>query len=159
MFQQPHIDKIDIYAKHPYEAKYQFLINKRQSTGLNHFNNSKAFFECSNDIEHISKKMKNTTYIKKRKKLIVLNHCVKSIQFPVFELNAGKHWPGINPYFQNFSTVSFFMKTWNKRVLQQISFNYSSDIEFQEFTNLYKKCTVNPYPFLVTDATLGSDNT
>ena len=31
------IDKIYLYAKDPYEAKYQFLINKRESTGLTHF--------------------------------------------------------------------------------------------------------------------------
>ena len=31
---QPDIDKIYLYAKDPYEAKHQFLINKRESTGL-----------------------------------------------------------------------------------------------------------------------------
>ena len=30
---QPDIDKIYLYAKNPFEAKYQFLINKRESTG------------------------------------------------------------------------------------------------------------------------------
>ena len=40
--QQPHIDKIYLYAKDPYEAKYQFLINKSESKDLKHFNNSKA---------------------------------------------------------------------------------------------------------------------
>ena len=29
---QPDIDKIYLYAKDPYEGKYQFLINKRKST-------------------------------------------------------------------------------------------------------------------------------
>ena len=43
--QQPYIDKIYLYAKDPYEAKYQFLINKRESTGLKHLNRSKAFIE------------------------------------------------------------------------------------------------------------------
>ena len=42
---QPDIDKIDLYAKDPYKAKYQFLINKLESTGLNHFNDLKAFIE------------------------------------------------------------------------------------------------------------------
>ena len=32
---QPDIDKIYLYAKDPYDAKYQFLINKRESTGIN----------------------------------------------------------------------------------------------------------------------------
>ena len=33
-----------------------------------------------------------------------------------------------------------------------------SDIDFQDFMNLYKKCTQNPYSFLVIDTTLASDN-
>ena len=32
---QPDIDKIYLYAKDTYEDKYQFLINKRESIGLN----------------------------------------------------------------------------------------------------------------------------
>ena len=35
----------------------------------------------------------------------------------------------------------FIMKILNKQELQQIGFNYSSDIEFKDFLNLYKKCT------------------
>ena len=35
---QPDIDKIYLYAKDPYEAIYQYLINKRKSTGLKYFN-------------------------------------------------------------------------------------------------------------------------
>ena len=49
------IDKIDLYAKDPYEAKYQFLINRRESTGLKHFNNPKAFTEYSNDMQDVYK--------------------------------------------------------------------------------------------------------
>ena len=39
------------------------------------------------------------------------------------------------------------MKISNKRELQQIAFNRSSDIDFQDFMNLYKKCTAKPYFF------------
>ena len=39
------IDKIYLYAKDLYEPKYQFLINERESTGLRHFNDPKAFIE------------------------------------------------------------------------------------------------------------------
>ena len=56
------------------------------------------------------------------------------------------------------STLYFVMKIPNKRELQQISFNHSSDIDFQDFMNLYKKCTAKPYSFLVIDTTLTSDN-
>ena len=40
---QSDIDKIYLYAKDPYEQKYQYLINKRESVGINHFNDPKAF--------------------------------------------------------------------------------------------------------------------
>ena len=56
------------------------------------------------------------------------------------------------------STHYFVMKIPNKRELQQIAFNNSSHIDFQDFMNLYKKCTVNTYSFLVVDTALALDN-
>ena len=50
---KPDIDKIYLYAKDPYEAKYQLLINKRENTGLKYFNDSKAFLQYSNDMDDI----------------------------------------------------------------------------------------------------------
>ena len=47
--QQPDNDKIYLYAKDPFQAKYQFLINKRESTG------SKVFIEFSNNVDDIYK--------------------------------------------------------------------------------------------------------
>ena len=47
---QPDIDKVYLYAKDLYEAKHQFLINKRESAGLIHFDDQEAFIEYSNDI-------------------------------------------------------------------------------------------------------------
>ena len=52
---QTDIDKIYLYAKDPYEDKYQFLINKKESTGLKHFNDPKAFIEYSNDMQDVYK--------------------------------------------------------------------------------------------------------
>ena len=53
---QPDIDKTYLYLKYPYEAKYQFLINKIESTGLKHFNDPKAFIEYSNDMQDVLQK-------------------------------------------------------------------------------------------------------
>ena len=50
---QPDIDKIYLCAKDLYEPKYQFLINKRESTRLKHFNNPEAFIEYSNDMQDV----------------------------------------------------------------------------------------------------------
>ena len=44
---QPDIDKIYLYAKDRYEAKYQYLINKHGKAGLNHYDDPKAFIEYS----------------------------------------------------------------------------------------------------------------
>ena len=56
------------------------------------------------------------------------------------------------------STHFFIMKIPNKRELQKIALNHSSDIDFQDFMKIYKKCTAEPYSFLVNDTTLPSDN-
>ena len=52
---EPHIDRTYLYAKDPYRAKYQLLINKRESAGLMYLNNLKAFVEYSNDMDDIYK--------------------------------------------------------------------------------------------------------
>ena len=56
------------------------------------------------------------------------------------------------------STHFFIMKVPNKRELQQIALNYSSDIDFKDFMKIYKKCTAKPYSLLVIDRTLSSDD-
>ena len=52
-YNQPNIDKIYLYTKDPYEAKYQYLINKREKVGQNHFDDPKALIEYSNDMQHV----------------------------------------------------------------------------------------------------------
>ena len=69
---QQDIDKIYLYAKDPYEDKYQYLINKRESVRLKHFNDPKAFFEYSNYMHSIYKNIDNYNLNKENKILIVL---------------------------------------------------------------------------------------
>ena len=52
---QPDIDKIYLYGKDPYEAKYQYLINKREGVGIDHFNDPEAFIDYSNDVRDVYK--------------------------------------------------------------------------------------------------------
>ena len=56
------------------------------------------------------------------------------------------------------STHFFIIKIPNKKELQQIALNHSSDIDFKNFIKIHKKCTAEPYSFLVNDTTLSSDN-
>ena len=53
IYNQPDIDKIYLYAKDPYEAKYQYLMIKRKKAGLDHLNDTKAFMEYSNDMQDV----------------------------------------------------------------------------------------------------------
>ena len=76
---QPDIDKTNLYAKDPYEGKYQFIINKRESTRLKHFNNPKAFIEYSNDIEDVYKSIEKYNIGKKRKILIVFDDMIANM--------------------------------------------------------------------------------
>ena len=62
-----------MYTKDPYEAKYQFLINKGKSTGLKHLNDSKAFIEYSNNTQDDYKNIDEYNLSKTSKILIVLD--------------------------------------------------------------------------------------
>ena len=154
---QPDIDKIYLYAKDPYEKKHQYLINKREKVGLNHFNDHKAFMEYSNDMQDVHKNTEDYNPIKKRKILIVFDDMIADM------INNNKLNPIVTELFirgrklnisivfitqSNFkvpkdvrlnSTHFFIMKILNKRELQQIALNHSSDIDFKDFMNIYKK--------------------
>ena len=63
---QPDIDKRYLYAKVPYEAKYQYLTNKREKVELNHYDDPKAFMEYSNDMQDVYKNIEDYNPGKKR---------------------------------------------------------------------------------------------
>ena len=64
---QPDIDKIYLYAKDPYEAKYQHLINKTEGVGFNHFIDPKAFIDYSMTCMMFTRILIVTTLIKQIK--------------------------------------------------------------------------------------------
>ena len=173
---QPDIDKIYLYARDPYKAKYQYLINKCEKVGLDHFNDHKAFMEYSNDVQDVYENIEDYNPGKKRKTLIVFDDMIadmindKKLNPVVTELFIRGRKIGLSlifisqPYLEipkdvklN-STHFFFMKILNKRELQQTALNHSSDIDFKDFMKLYKKCSTEPYSFLVNDRTLLSDD-
>ena len=68
--------EIYLYAKDPYEAKYQFLINKRESIGLKHINDPIAFIEYSNDMQDVYKNIEEYNIGNKSKVLIVFDDMI-----------------------------------------------------------------------------------
>ena len=73
---QPDFDKIYLYAKDPYEKKNQYLINKREKVGLNHFNGPEAFMEYSSDMQDVYKNIEDCNPIKKCKIIIVFDDMI-----------------------------------------------------------------------------------
>ena len=73
---QPDIDKIYLYAKDPHEAKYQFLINKTESTGSKPFNEPRGFIEYSNNIQDVYKNIDKYNLDKESKILIIFNDMI-----------------------------------------------------------------------------------
>ena len=76
IYNQPDIDKIHLYAKDPFEAKYQYLTNKREKVGLNHYDDPKAFIEYSNDMQDVYKNIEEYNLGKKRKVLIAFDNMI-----------------------------------------------------------------------------------
>ena len=165
-----------MYAKDPSEAKYQFLINKRESTGVNHPNDPKAFTEYSNNMYDVYKNIDECNKDKERKMLIVFDDMVadminnKKLNSIVTDLSIRGRRINISLVFimQSYfnvpkdvrlnSTHFFIMKIPNKRELQKIALNHSSGINSEDFIRIYKKCTAELYSLLVNDAALASDN-
>ena len=152
---QPDIDKIYLYAKDPYEVKYQYLINKREKVGLDHFDDPKAFMEYSNDMQYVYKNIEDYNLGKKRKVLIVFDDMIadminnKKLNPIVTKLFIRGRKLNISVAFitQSYfkvrkdvrlnSTNFFIMKIPNKRELQQIALNHSSNIDFKDFIKIF----------------------
>ena len=62
--------------KDPCKGKYQFLINRLESTGLKHLNDSKAFSKSFNDVDDTYKNIEEYNPHKKRKMLIVFDDMI-----------------------------------------------------------------------------------
>ena len=173
---QPDIDKIYLYAKDPYESKYQYLVNKREGVGINHFNVPKAFIDYSNDMNDVYENINDYNPDKEKKILIVFDDIIddmihnKKLNSIVTELFVRGRKLNISlvfitqSYFKvpknvRLNTSHFFIaKIPDERELQQIVINHSSDIITKDTANIYRKCTAEPYSFLVNDTTLASND-
>ena len=143
-----------------------FLIYKREPTGLKHFNDSKPFIGYSNDKDDISENIEEYYPHKKRETLIVYhmiadmlrnkkpNLIVTELIIRDIKLNislvffAQSYLAVLKKIRLNFMHY-FITKIPNNWELQQIAFNQSSDIDFRDITNWYKKCNAKSYSLLV----------
>ena len=73
---QPDIDKISLYAKDPYEAKYQYLIYTREEVDIDQFNDPKAFIKYSSYMRDVYKNISYYNPYKENKILIVFDDMI-----------------------------------------------------------------------------------
>ena len=76
---KPDIDKIYLYAKDPYEAKYQYLINIREKVGIDHPNDPKVYTENSNDMGDVYKNIDEYNPDPENKALIVFDDMIADL--------------------------------------------------------------------------------
>ena len=57
------------------------------------------------------------------------------------------------------STHYLIMKTNNRKELQNIAINHSSDIDYNDLVRICRQCTRKPYSFLIIDTTLPASDT
>ena len=151
---QPDIEKIYLYAKDLYEAKY--LIKIREKVGIDHHNDPRAYIEYSNDMHDVYKNINYYNPDKENKALIVFDDIMtdmisnKMLNSVVTELFVRGRKLNISLVFitQSYfkvpkdvwlNTTHFFIsKISNKRELQQIAINHSSDFSIKDFENIYR---------------------
>ena len=169
--EQHDIDKIYLYARDLSESKYEYLIKNV----IKQVNDPNAFIECSNTMDDVYENIHDYNSSRKRKILIVFDMIAdimanKKFQAIIKELFIRCRKLNISLAFitQSYFSVPkdvrlnsihyLIMKISNKRELQNIAINHSSDIDYDGFIKIYRECTKDPYSFLTIDATLPVSN-
>ena len=163
--EQDNIDKIYLYAKDLNEGNYEFLIKNREDAGIKHSNDSSAFIECSNTMNHIFENIDDHNPIVIRKILIVFDGIiadtmtnkksqavVKQLFIRCRKLNTSlvfitQSYFSVSKDVRLNSTHYLIMKINNRKELQNIAINHSADIDYQDFMKIYRKCTKELYSF------------
>ena len=155
--EQGDIDKIYLHAKDLSKPKYEFLIKKRENTGIKHVNDSNAFIECSNTMDDVNENIDEYNPNRKRKTLIVFDDVVadimkkkkKTFQAIIKELFIRCRKVNISLVFitQSYFSVPkdvrlnlthyLIMKINSKQELQNIALNHSADIDYKYFVKIY----------------------
>ena len=166
-----------MYAKDLKEAKYEFLIKKREDAGIKHLNDSNAFIECSKIMDDIYENINEYNPTTRRKILIVFDDMIadimsnKKVQAVVKELFIRSMKLNISLIFitQSYfsvpkdvrlsSTHYLTIKINNSKELQNIAITHSAEIDYKDFMKIYRECTKEPYSFVTIDTTLPASNT
>ena len=150
-----------MYAKDLEEPKFQFLIKKREQTGIKNLKDPTAFIEYSNNMDDIYNDINDYNKKRKRKVLIVFDdltcHSNKKAQQVLKELFIRCRKLNISLCFLTQSYFSVpkdvrlncihyvIFKLNNKTELQNIAINHSTDADYKDFVKIYRNCTKAPF--------------
>ena len=155
--QRTDIDKIYLYVKDPSKLKYQLLIKGRKKVRIENLKIPKAFVDYSQTIDDVYKNLEDYNPTKKRRVLIAFDDTIAdmksnknlSSKFTELFLRGRKLYISLvfisQSYFKVPKTIRlnathyFIIKIPNKKEVQQIASNHSSDIDFKDFMKLYKE--------------------
>ena len=132
------------------------MIRNRENTGIKHLNDLKVFIECSNTMNDVYEIIDNYNLKRKTKILIVFGDMIadimtnKKFQSIAKELFMRCRKQNISLVFitQSYfslpkdvrlnSTHYLVMKINNRKELQNITTNHSSDIDYKDFMKIYR---------------------
>ena len=164
------IDKMYLYAKDIHEPKHEYLINKREQTGIKNLNDPHDFIEYSDDMNDVLDDINDCNKNRDKKVLIVFDDMIADIEYNknfkqiIKELfyRARKINASIvfisQSYFRALkdarlnSTHYIIMKINNKKELKRIAEEKSGHLDYKDFLKMYSYRTEEPYSFMIIDA-------
>ena len=164
------IDKIYLYAKDLHEPKYEYLINKREHTGIKNLNDPHASIEYSDDMNDVLDDINNYNKNRDKRLLIVFDDTIADIEYNknfkriTKELFYRAHKINVSivfitqSYFRALkdarlnSTHYIIMKINNKKGLKRTAEEKSGHLDYNDFLKMYNYCTEEPYSFMTIDA-------
>ena len=148
------------------------MIKRRTDTVTKHLNDPNPFIECSNTMGDVYENIHDYNSSRKRKILILFDGMsadimtnknfqaiIKELFIRCIKLNISlvfitQSYFSVTKNIRLNSKHYLIMKINNKRELKNIAINHSADINYQDFINIYRECTKEPYNFLTIDTTL-----
>ena len=156
------IGKIYLYAKDTDEDKYQYLIIKREQTGIKNLNDPNAFIEYLSDMNDVLEDINNYNKKRDKKVLIIFDDMIADIMRSekfkaiVKELFIRCRKLNISIVFitqdaRLNSTHYILMKIGNKKELKSIAEENSGHLDFKDFLKIYNYFMKDPYSFMIVD--------
>ena len=165
------IDKIYLHTKDLEEPKYKLLIDKREKAGINFNNDPNAFIEYFNCMDDILSDIEDYNKKRKRKVLVIFDDMIshvmsdKKAQQILKDLFIKCRKLNISLCFltQSYFSVPkdvrlncthyILFKLNNRRELQNIAIDHSTDIDYKDFIKIYRVCEKETFNCLTIDTT------